>query len=690
MSKTKSFNPTDNIKIDILTANNKVVKEELSTDVSNYKYNCVDDSIIFNITKKVFESMAPAQNISIEDWAVEHRRVTDGSNQGPFNKDFVPYILRIFRCFLDPRIRKITLMWSTQLGKSFLIDTIIGYLIHIRPSPILYVLPDGDFIETYSTTKLKSLLEDTKVLRPLVQKAKPGRAGTKVDMIKFNSGFMRLASAGSISALSGQTIPNIFMDEASKYPRDLKNQGGSVDQAERRAGAYEDDVNIVISGSPGYSGVCAVEKSYLEGSQERYYVPCPHCNVPFVFDTKQMQWDKIEKNGKTIHLTEDTTRIQCPHCKGKILDIHKPQMLTKGEWVAENPDAPSNHVSFQCGIYYSPWTKFSQIAQDFISKSKTEEGLKIFTTLYEGLPFKPRSDQPEWKTIKDRAEPYPMLVIPKGVCFLTAGVDIQGNRIAVAIYGWGRGEQAWLIYYGEISETAERTLPWDELDELLSTQLKTADGVEIPISGVAVDSSDGNKTLEIYNFCRTRRHKGYFPIKGSSQHNAPIISSGKKQEVDARGKPLDGSIELFSVGTHLIKSTIYERLKNGTPGTPGYMHFYGSLDAEFYLMLTAEKLITTYDKGVATIKWEKTRKRNESLDCTAYAFACAHKLGIQRIMDKKWDRLEQRIYNKTTVLKDNTQTNISNAINRDKTPTVPQQKKKKLLSNDNYALSWKR
>lgn len=689
---TKYYHPLNDIKEDIIESNNKIVKEELDIDVSNYKYNCVDDSIIFNITKKVFEALAPNKNISIEDWAVEHRRVTDGTAQGPFNKDYVPYILKIFRCFLDPRIRKITLMWSTQLGKSFLIDTIIGYLIHVRPSPILYVLPDGDFIDTYSTTKLKSLLEDTKVLRPLVQKAKPGKAGTKVDMIKFNSGFMRLASAGSISALSGQTIPNIFMDEASKYPRDLKKQGGAVDQAERRAGAYEDEVNIVIAGSPGYSGICAVEKSYLEGSQERFYVPCPHCDAPFVFDTKQLKWDKLEKNGKTIHLT-DTAYIECPHCRGHILDIHKPKMLLNGEWVSENEEAPSNHVSFQCGIYYSPWTKFSQIAQDFISKSKTEEGLKVFTTLYEGLPFKPRSDQPDWDKIKSRAEPYPMLVAPRGVCFITAGVDIQGNRIAVAIYGWGRGEQAWLIYYGEISETEDRTLPWEELDDLLKNPIKTAEGVEIPISGVAVDSSDGNKTLEIYDFCRNRRARGFFPIKGSSQHTAPVISAGKKQEVDAKGRPLKGSIELFSVGTHIIKSTIYERLRNGTPGTPGYIHFYNSLDAEFYLMLTAEKLITIYDKGVATMKWEKTRKRNESLDCLVYAYACAYKLGIQRIMDHKWDKMESKIYNTTISLKDNTQVNISNALNKDKTPVVPvTPKKKKLLStnNVNYATSWKR
>lgn len=667
-------------------------------DTSKYKYNVVDDAIIYKITDKVFKSLAPELKTTIEDWAVAHRRITDGEAQGPFNKDYAPYMLRIFRCFLDPRIHKITLMFSTQLGKSFMIDTIIGYLIHVRPCPILYVLPNGKFIETYSTTKLKSLLEDTKVLRPLVQKAKPGQAGTKVDMIKFSNGrkkgFLNLVSAGSVSGLSGKTTPKVFMDEVSKFPIDLQNQGSSIDLAERRAGAYEEDVSIVLASSPQYSGSCNIEKNYLEGSQEHYHVPCPHCNEKFVFSTNQLKWDKKEKNGNTIHLTDKTTRIECPHCKGYILDIHKPKMLINGEWIADNPDAPEDHVSFQLGIYYSPWTKFHRVAEQFISKSKTEEGLKAFTNMYEGLPFKPRTDQPSWTIIKNRAEPYPMLVAPRGVCFLTASVDVQtakGGRLCVAIYGWGRGEECWLIYYGEIHSGSDGLLKWDELDDLLNTPIKTAEGIQVPLLGVAVDSSDGAKTLEVYDYCRPRKGKGYIPIKGSNNATAPVISAGKKQEVDARGNPLKGAIDLYHIGTHIVKSTLYDRLRNNTPGTNGYIHFYSSMDAEFFKMLVSEKLVTTYEKGVPTLKWEKSRQRNEALDTLVYCYALAYRLGIQRISQKKWDALEDKLNNKP--ITENKETNKEDIIQNNNTNNTNIIKKKKSRINrngSNFATSWKR
>lgn len=44
-------------------------------------------------------------------------------------------------------------------------------------------------------------------------------------------------------------------------------------------------------------------------------------------------------------------------------------------------------------------------------------------------------------------------------------------------------------------------------------------------------------------------------------------------------------------------------------------------------------------KGYPKREWQKTRERNEALDCRVYARAAAIALGIDRWSDSKWEQL---------------------------------------------------
>lgn len=135
--------------------------------------------------------------------------------------------------------------------------------------------------------------------------------------------------------------------------------------------------------------------------------------------------------------------------------------------------------------------------------------------------------------------------------------------------------------------------------------------------------------------------RGVIPIKGSVNPAAPSLGTGRKQDVDWKGKAAAWSIELFAVGTHALKATLYARLANKTPGTPGYVHFpTAGTDQEYFEQLCAEKLVTTYTKGVQKPEWVKLRKRNESLDTAIYAMAALHLVGIKGV---SWDKLDKLI-----------------------------------------------
>jgi phage terminase large subunit GpA-like protein len=111
------------------------------------------------------------------------------------------------------------------------------------------------------------------------------------------------------------------------------------------------------------------------------------------------------------------------------------------------------------------------------------------------------------------------------------------------------------------------------------------------------------------------------------------INAPTKVEVNLRGKKLKGSVRLWKIGVSMIKSELFNFLKqrkndDGTTPT-GYMHF-PEYNTEYFKQLTAEQLVTKIVKGYPKRIWQKMRDRNEALDCRVYARAAAIALGVDR------------------------------------------------------------
>jgi phage terminase large subunit GpA-like protein len=113
---------------------------------------------------------------------------------------------------------------------------------------------------------------------------------------------------------------------------------------------------------------------------------------------------------------------------------------------------------------------------------------------------------------------------------------------------------------------------------------------------------------------------------------------------------MKGGVRLWKIGVSMIKSEIYNFLKqrkNEDGSTPtGYMHF-PDYNTEYFKQLTAEQLVTKIVKGYPKREWQKTRDRNEVLDCRVYARAAAIALGIDRWSESKWEQLSGKTSEKT-------------------------------------------
>ena len=87
-----------------------------------------------------------------------------------------------------------------------------------------------------------------------------------------------------------------------------------------------------------------------------------------------------------------------------------------------------------------------------------------------------------------------------------------------------------------------------------------------------------------------------------------------------------------------LKSKIYSQLQVNEPG-PGYCHFpdTGAYDANYFRMLTAERMVTRRTGGKNRLRWELPKgRRNESLDCRGYA------IGALNILKPDLDQIAKR------------------------------------------------
>jgi phage terminase large subunit GpA-like protein len=210
-------------------------------------------------------------------------------------------------------------------------------------------------------------------------------------------------------------------------------------------------------------------------------------------------------------------------------------------------------------------------------------------------------------------------VLPEGVAVLTAGVDVQGDRLELHVVGWGRDEESWSVDYRVIWGDPSGPRVWADLDTALAaTYPHTRAVADLAIRAVAVDTG-GQHTKAAYEYCRTRLHRRVWGIKG---RGGPGIPLWPRRPTRTKGK-----VPLFVIGVDAAKDALFARLRLAAPG-PGYMHFPAERDAEFFRQLTAERVVTRFERGRPIRLWQPRRdgERNEALDTTVYAMAALHGL----------------------------------------------------------------
>lgn len=633
------------------------------------------------------KGLTPPPRISVPEWADRYRKLAGeaGSNSGRWKTNTVEVARGPMLAVTEPGVHIITAMVATQLLKTSLIENVFGFFAHLDPCPMLLVQPKEDAAQQFSKERVTPLIRATPALRNLIGTGKTRSAEETLLFKQFPGGFLALAGAGSPDNLARRPVRVVMYDEVDKYP--VTREGDPIALGDERMATFGTNWLSIRVCSPTVEDESRIAASHAEGDQRAASVECPHCgHRQFLDFFRHVQWQKAE-DGE--HLPK-TAQIFCECCgcgwsEGERLRSlqtirwhqtrpfqccgrsHSPRDAYERAWRNEDK-APlgavwdwwsgdrwavyrarcpicgkwgvdNEHASFQAGKLYSPWQKDrpQDIARKWLTSKDDEEKKQAWWNTQLGLPYRPRVGREiKGASLLERREVW-AAEVPDGVATITAGVDTQGDRLEVEIVGWGRGEESWSLRY-EVLE-GDPALPevWERLDAILTRPMARSDGRLFMVTAACIDSG-GHHTTEVYKFCKARRLRKVWAIKGASEtsgQRSPIWPSRKATR--ARSSDYKPVI----LGTNAAKDRISGCLQIESPGR-GYMHFGADWDAGAFDQLTGERLVRKVRSGRVYRIWEPRRGvAHERLDCRVYAYAALWGLIVQHRhdLDKEADKV---------------------------------------------------
>jgi phage terminase large subunit GpA-like protein len=418
----------------------------------------------------------------------------------------------------------------------------------------------------------------------------------------FPGGHITMIGANAPTELASRPIRIVFADEVDRYPTSAGSEGDPIFLARQRSVTFWNR-KMIMASTPTIAGASRIWKAFENSDQRYYYLPCPHCSEFHTLKWAQMVWDEGEAS---------TAMMACPVCGGMYGDADKLRMLAHGEWRAANPK--STIAGFHISALYSPWQTFADVVSEWLLKKDNPETLKTFINLQLGECWEDRSGESvKADSLLTRRETWDS--VPADVVIITAGVDVQDDRLEISVIGWTGEEQSRVLHHNKLYGSPGEPAVWSQLDVFLKADHFTADGRILRIKATAIDSG-GHHTQQAYEFCRSRMGQRVVPIKGR-KGAYPIWPTKSSKTKLSRG------VSLFLVGVDTARDSLRSALAVRDPNLPRYVAFSAELTEDYFKQLTNEKRVMAYSKtGTPSRVWKKIPgARYEALDCYVYGIA---------------------------------------------------------------------
>jgi phage terminase large subunit GpA-like protein len=651
---------------------------ERARKLASFEY-CQDP---IDIAERSLGRLLPRENIPTLSYSQQHRviRKPDGT-KAQWSLDLTPYLAPIMDAHDDPEVLEIIVPKPGRCGGTVVAENHALKMMEFGPTgDIMWYLAGPEEVRSYADRVLAPIFEDHEGVQRRI-------GGGKSDNNKTRK---RLGGQTfELMVMSKKTTTNrqaryIVFDEPDSYHKDFRS--GFLEQGRQRQRMLGNDRKIYACAHPdvGWSG--GIAAAWSGSSQGIFVMQCPECQGhASPYPTKywpevarfKLHYVKSPENtplSTRLAVAERTAGIMCPHCGSVLDEIQRAAMVEEGAYmhrgqeidlkagIIGTPD-PNRTWGFWIHVLMSKQVGLGELARELEGAlehkertGKTDKLRQVLVRTFgeafegagdvEGLDARRLKKRTE-ELAKD-AEPvgYRMGTVPDGVLFLTAAVDVGGNKFDLLVRGWDAERRSWLIDRRTIRQRRDGAVMRDlapskvqedwsvleaEIDRIYPLQRDP--GKALPVAVMTIDASDGNVTWKAYEFARRMDRKRWKAwrkvrcIKGSTNTKAdPLPPKATDISKDSEGKAVEPVVTLHVLGVHKLKEDTLQDL-GIEDGSPGQCYFASDTPDRAFQELFNEPLI------------EGTFVRNgpnETLDLYAYTEAARLMLQPDR-KDIRWD-----------------------------------------------------
>jgi phage terminase large subunit GpA-like protein len=647
---------------------------------------------LFTLESLVVEAAAaarPPERLTVSQAAEKYRQLNNpGSYVGPWRNDKVPYLVEPMDVLTSTSFLAMCFAGPAQCGKTDMALNWIGYSAKCDPADMMIVQTSNITARDFSIRRLDRLHRHSPMLGACLL---PGKSADNT-FDKHYAGMLLTLAWPSINELSGKPIPRQWVTDYDRIPEDVDGEGSAFDLTRKRGTSFGRFAMTAVESSPGFivenpkwqrksrheapptKGILAV---YNRGDRRRWYWDCIVCHEKFEPAFDLLKW----VDSQDIMEAAESVWMECPHCQQRYWhDPHdgmpgKYDMNLRARWVKDgqawNRSGDIVGTAYRSDIAsfwlkgpaaaFSTWQGmvFNYLsAEQEYDRTGAEEALKSTINVDQGEPYLPKAMANDRvpEEIKSRAVNRRERMVPNGVRFLLASVDVQKNRFVVQVHGVDDMQDIHVIDRFEIKKSKRIDEDGDTMWvnpgayledwKLLAEQviqksypLDDDSGRNMQIKLTVCDSGGkAGVTANAYQFFRwlrfgpteaevaeTSPEQGSYDwepgmaarfalIKGASTANHPRVavsypdSQRKDRDAGARGE-----IPVWMVNTNTLKDMVDNKLDRKERG--GRLVFPSWLPDTFYTELTVE--VKDAKKG-----WINPRGyRNESWDLLAYCMA---------------------------------------------------------------------
>jgi len=571
--------------------------------------------------ERMFRRFEPPASLKLAEWAEANIVLPAGQNarSGTFRN--WPYMREILDAIGAPSPRYVTLMKPSRVGFTKALMIAIGATVMIDPCAIGLLVPVDDDARDYATDEIEPLFESSPGLRGLMISGRVEGRNTLTRKRFVGGASLKILSARAPRNLRRHDFKALYCDEIDAM--EITSEGDPLLIAEKRTLTHGDR-KIVRGSTPTEEDVSLIERAYNESDMRIYEIPCPHCQEFFELLWEMIQWPDGAPDQATAF---------CPKCGCEIEERLKPRMVEEGRWRPQRPEIV-DHRGYRLNTLVSllPNAAWPTLAEEYVkAKRGGPAELQVFTNLTLGKTWKTSINRLSAEVLAGRVEPIGLERIPEEIVLLTAGADVQDDRIEVCVVGWPVAGAPCVLAHVIIDGNTLEEQTWRDFDAFLMTRWRHPHGWEIKIDGTAIDSGGHEgRTQKVYDFAGVRLHRRIYAIRsvGGARPiwtRAQRIKSGK-------------TARLFILAHDQIKTAVMELLSaepfdvEGHPN-PHALRVSDELPAQWFDQVTGEVRRVKYVRNRPVIEFAPKRRGQqvEALDALCYAWGVRQSPAVKAI-----------------------------------------------------------